>query len=463
MITDCLRSKRITSYRLFILTSFFSALCILFTHSLSLAAIDQKTTEPTQILSSLTILLRPAPSPPPIIHKVACMKMDWQGESSFLFLAEVTDDTGAEIPSATAWVETPTSLTIELEYDPALKVYSANRPLQSYVGEYLFFAKVGNGQTVKKTKTITSTASLAGINITDGCPNVVPDEPLVIEWDPISGAAGYFVELIEEDSNEFIWANRSSVFSPLPLQTSITIPGGMIQSGKKYRCMIFGINNDLAEDASALSGTNLTFTPGMPFDMRTSALTTTTPADRWIHLSTWVQDCFGNDIDLAQVWATYPTGQQVPFIHDINGWYWPAVGDRPEHNLAQHYGTYTFHVDFDSKQMDQSQQLYNDFLPAPTNAKTVPSPLIRGQAFQVTWDAVPGATVYRIDIDEGSSGKIIYQTENSGSPSHTVPAETWNHLTPGNHYKILTHSIDKNDFDSGATKTSFTTIDFWAP
>ena len=177
----------------------------------------------------------------------------------------------------------------------------------------------------------------------------------------------------------------------------------------------------------------------------------------------WLADCYGNEIDLAQVWSVYPAGQGVPFIHDINGWYWPAQGDKPNPDLDQNYGTYTFNVDFNGKQMSQSRVLEKQFLPSPQNVVVTPWPLVRGQAFTVSWDAVPGATVYRIDVDESNSGKIIYLSPNSGVPVHSAPSDIWQHLTAGNQYKILTQSIDQGDYHEGATSTSFSTIEFTAP
>lgn len=399
-----------------------------------------------------------------LIRHVACLTNNWQGESESLFLAEVVDDTGAATSNATVWVITPSSKTVNLEYDPALKIYIADDgSVPIITGDYTFHADVGGAETRPVTKRLSSVTSLETMSILTGCPDAQPGETLTVEWALISGAQGYYVAFIDDDTNELIWSNVASIFKPLPQQTSVTIPTGTTQAGKNYEFIIFGTNSTQLDTASAMSGSDLRFSPGKPFIMETSCLTTNTLTDRWIQLQVWLEDCYGNDIDLAQVWSVYPTGQKVPFIHDINGWYWPANEDRPDPDLDQNYGTYTFYVDFDEKQMNQTRVLEKKFLPAPQNVEVTPWPLIRGQAFTVTWDPVPGATVYRIDIDEAYSGKIIFLSPNSGTTSHSAPADIWQHLTVGNRYKILTQSIDQGDYHEGATCTSFSTVEFTAP
>lgn len=398
-----------------------------------------------------------------LIRHVACLTNNWQGESEPLFLAEVVDDTGTATPNATVWVIIPTSERVNLEYEPALKIYiSDSESVPIITGDYTFHASVGGAETVPVTKHLTSSTILETISILTGCPDAQPGETLTVEWAPISGAQGYYVAFIDDDTDELIWSNVASIFNTLPQQTSATIPTGTTQAGKNYEFIIFGTNSTKLDTASAMSGSDLLFSPGKPFVMETVCLTTNTPTSKFILLQVFLDDCYDNDIEGAQVWAVYPSGQQVSFIHDINEWYKPNQSDNPNPDLDQNYGTYTFYVDYGGKQMNQSRVLVKKFLPVPQNVAVTPWPLIRGQAFTVTWDAVPGANEYRIDVDERDSGKIIYLSPNSKTPSHNAPADIWQHLTAGNRYKILTQSADDGDYEE-ATWSSFNPVEFTAP
>ena len=390
------------------------------------------------------------------ISHATCVTASWDWD---LFLcAEVLDQSDAVIPNASVWVIGADNNRVELEYDPALKIYHQKRYLPIVLGDYTFHAELGGEAATPVTKSLSSTEKLDPVMLT-ACPSAEPGESLTMEWTPVAGVQGYFVAVANETTGEQVWSNAESLFDSLALDTSVTVPPDITEAGTSYGIYIFGANGASLESASAMSGNKFDFTPGESFNMETSCVATNTPLGKFICLHVYLEDCFGEDIEGAQVWAIYPSGKQVPFVHDINGWY--KTTDPPDPQLDETYGTYTFFAEYDGKQMSTARALTNYFLPIPTNVAVNPDPPVRGDPFTVTWDPVPGATTYCIDLYERPSHKQLYHTC-TDTPSHTVPAWIWDHLTSGNEYEMLTHSMDAEQH-SDASAESFVTIEFTAP
>lgn len=193
----------------------------------------------------------------------------------------------------------------------------------------------------------------------------------------------------------------------------------------------------------------------------TCTTTNTDSFGKFIELQVHLNDMWGSRINNAQVWAVYPSGRQVSFIQNINGWYEPQQKDNPNPNDPSSYGNYRFYVSYNGQQQSRERQINNYYLPIPTNLQIIPWPLKRGQSFTVSWTPVIGANYYKVDFDEKSTLKIAYITPVSSSPSILVDASVWNYLKSGTQYYMLTQSMNTGDYDV-ASATSFINFDLGA-
>jgi hypothetical protein len=397
------------------------------------------------------------------IARATCVASTWGGEQGLVLAAEVLDASGQVGPNASVWVIAPDGTRMDLPYEPWLNIHAQGKhPMPIVLGEYTFNADSGGASAMPVAKTLSRSELLGSLTVVTGCPDADPGDSFTIGWNPVAGAQGYFVNLVNEDTSQSVWSNvAGGFFDSLPSDTQVTIPSGLTEPNTPYALYIIASNAFQISDASAASGVDMELTPGNPFNMETACCTVNSPQGRFLGLNLWLEDCFGEDIEGAQVWAVYPTGRTAPYIHNINGWYEVEPGDWPDLNDPRSFGTYTFYAFYDGKQMSKTRTPVNYFLPVPEKVVITPASPVRGQPFTVTWDSVPGATAYCIDLYEEPSRKMLYH-ECLSTPSHTVPAEIWDHLTSGNEYEICTHCMDVELYRESSAN-SLKNVRFTAP
>jgi hypothetical protein len=381
---------------------------------------------------------------------------DWK-----VFLAaEILDNTNSPVTDATVWVIAPDGSRIDLNYEFRFDLYNQGREVAPILGDYTFYAEFGGNLATPVIHSLTSDFVLGGLNLST-CPNSNPTLPVTIEWEPVSNAQGYFVTLENVQTGAKIWSNVNSFFDPLPNTNFVTIPSGVTESDTLYAIYVIGVDSVMLKDASAVTANRLEWSPGIPFNMGVSL---------WAHNScgggkrvtqqVFVEDCQGERIQGAQVWAITPTGKYVPFVHNINGWY--ESTDQPDPYDSQTYGIYTFHVEYDEKYMSQQKELVNFFIDVPQNIQISPWPLIRGQEINVSFDPIPGAVAYNTHWYETLSWKILYHSDTSSAPAFTVPATIWSSLIPGNSYTFLVAGMNAEEHHD-STATSNCGVYFVAP
>ena len=397
------------------------------------------------------------------ISHAMCGANNWDGSNHMPILAaQVLDLSNRVVQDASVWVIGPGGARFDLEYDPPFRSYIFSGAGSVALGDYVFHAERGAetaGPVVKTLPRVTGLAIMKGVKLTPSVPRAL--QPLGLQWTQTTGAKGYFVILIENGSGKKVWSSAGSLWQKLSGANLVTIPGTALAPSMEYSLLILAVNSTLFENATAMTGIKLQFTPGKPFNLSTVCLTTNSyPYGKFICLQVFLEDYFGNSMDKASVWAKFPSGQTVPFAHNINGWYQPEGW--PDPGSPDSYGTYSFFASYNGRQQKVSRLLKNFFLPVPKNVRVQPWPLKRGKAFGVSWDTVQGATHYRIDLDEGSTGKSLFNSPTSRQPSHSAPAQVWNSLTPGSRYEILTQTMNAERYKK-ASASSFYRIEFIAP
>jgi hypothetical protein len=382
----------------------------------------------------------------------------------FMLLAEVVDSSNAIVQNAVVWVSDPNGKRYDLAYNMELSTYVMVQETPVVVGDYVFHAKRGRATAPAVVKNLSARKVLGvprGITLEPSIPEA--GKPLSIQWERVLRAAGYYVNVSNKKTQQMLWSSVGSVWDTTKKNLSVQVPGEVLTASTELKVTIVAINNVTLENSSALSGLDLNFVPGQPFCIKTVCTTTNSfPFGKFICLQLFLEDYFGRRIDKAVVWARYPSGVNVPFVHNINGWYEPALSDRPDPQDGLSFGKYTFFARYQRKLQKSARSLTNHFLPVPENVVVNPWPLVRNQAFTVNWSAVSGAAYYKIDVDEKATGKIIYGSPTSTTPFLEAPSGIWAHLTPGAQYSILTQSMNAGHF-SDASATSFSLVDFTAP
>ena len=266
---------------------------------------------------------------------------------------------------------------------------------------------------------------------------VVNDTAVDFDWEDVTGAAFYRVEIYDTDYNRiYAFATTDSQYS---------LPAGFLKENTFYRYRIttrrefFSENVDNGSSSPWSTSVTPTFmttpvtggpaTPSMDLgDYGVSVLHIKKPgtdvSSYWLSFEANITDADGVPENIESVRVTYPGGIITRDLYLDNqksaseGEYWGLeVFDDPVNIQA---GTYTIRVtDFDGNWVELTDDLTVSALPVPTNCTPGQDSIVPGTTPTIGCDDVPGATRYKVRIYD--AGGTLHWSDYLTVSSYTVP------------------------------------------
>ncbi len=413
-------------------------------------------------------------SPKPYIDMDSTGVHSWHREfwgTSLSFWIKVFDAQGVpdNITSVTVVLPDTTEIPLRLSYtdsDTSGFYTSSFFPTTISSGTYTFKVEDSQGNTFQTTEVFTNDplsypaeTSLLPVRST-----ILGTTAVNFDWADVTGAAFYRVEIYDEYFNRI---HRLATTA-----SNLSLPEGFLEEGKYYSYRIttrrefFEENVDNGSQfpnyssnkfnfiTTALAGNSL---PTISNDNWGAALwhnprlDTPTTSNYWMTFSVMVTDADGPPHSIQKVEVTCPNGTTFPGgestrILGFDGkdgtdaWYWYMEDLADASEMPE--GTYTFTVtDVDGNISSITDTFVRNIISRPTNVLPAAESEVGGIGTPVTlsWDTVPGASIYRVEIytETGSRIHKPFTTETS----YTVPAGVLDPSTTYS-YRIRAHRED---------------------
>ncbi len=234
--------------------------------------------------------------------------------------------------------------------------------------------------------------------------NLTTNSTPTFTWDPVAGASRYRVCIYTYDNSRRLWKGYTGS------ETSCTVPPGVLEPNSYYRYRVeawdtpspFGVDNYGRTPISSSDYyrfyTNSEVPEAPHIDLDGSGVQTVQSDGIGVVPVFWarVNDRQGVPGNIASVKVTYPGGhEEFMYLDHTDGpyrGYYRTVSDQP---VAS--GVYSFTVtDHDGHTATITDDLvYNPIgYPAPSSLAATVGP----DDIQVSWDAVDGAALYRLEV-----------------------------------------------------------------
>jgi len=322
-------------------------------------------------------------------------------------------------------------------------IYRSNSFLPIESGTYTFYVEDQDGHTHTLAEDLTdnSIGYPAESSLTPVHNTLVGDTAVDFDWEDVTGAAFYRVEIYDKDYNRiYAFGTTDSQFN---------LSAGFLEEETLYRYRIttrrefFDQNVDNVSSspwgystAFTFNTTSVTGGSASPIlDLENEgvyvwrAVNQGQPATSyyWLMFHANVTDDDGVPGNIASVRVTYPDGVTTKdLIYDeelssTQATYWGVETYGNPASIPQ--GTYTFRVtDFDGNYVELTDNLTVSVLPAPANLVPGQDSTVVGTTPTVFWDDVTGASRYRVRIYDGWDG-TVHWSDYLTSSSYTVPAD----------------------------------------
>ena len=417
-------------------------------------------------------------SPDPFIDLDSNGVHTWNGGSfgpSLSFWVRVFDPQGVpgDIASVKAVLPDDSEVTLHYQYnaDATSGYYSAGTfdPLTS--GSYIIKVEDREGHSFETTEVFDSNAigypaesSLLPLRGT-----LVGSTGVDFDWDDVPGVAFYRVEIYNEDAERILkFETEDSYFS---------VPAGYLEEGKYYAYRIttrrefWEQNVDNGSAAPRYSDVMPNFITTVSSGSALPAIETDNwgallwhnprpddpgTSNYWMAFSVRVTDADGPPHSIQKVEVTAPSGTTFPdgsttrvLSFDSMGgsddeayyWYMEDISDP----ASMPEGTYTFTVtDVNNNTETTTDDFSRNVLPQPTNLLPLSDSDVAGTTPTISWDPVPGAAVYRVEI-YSESGARIHRPYVEGT-SYTVPSGVLE-LEKSYSYRVRAHREDPRSED----------------
>ena len=342
-----------------------------------------------------------------------------------------------------------------LDWNPSAKTltYGAIVNSDTYLGAYSPSGTVA--QPGKSSKSIESRLQLV---TEDSCPT--------ISWDPVDGASRYRVRIYQNNGTKTLWTVNGIS------ETSYKVPPGILKPSSafyQYRIDAYDTHAqiDFDNETRAPSWGMMNFSiPDDPnkvvkspyIEFETNGVQTfTDPADGvYLNFYIRVHDADGVPQNIKRVKAIMPNGAEKILAHDPgSSGSIPTTGIyQGEYFGAVDAGIYRFQVeDWDGHIYETQEELNKAPIDAVKNLKPENGTVLGNTAMDITWDAVTGAVLYKVDIYD-LNYKTIYSvstTENHYSiPPGLLKEETMYRVRVIARHEFNDQNLD-NSSHSGRT------------
>jgi uncharacterized protein (TIGR02145 family) len=312
-------------------------------------------------------------------------------------------------------------------------------------GEYAFTATDKDGNSHSKSEILTLNpiepplkTSLLPVHNT-----VVGDTEVSFDWNDVVGAAFYQVKLYDKDFNQ--------LFDFKTTQSDLTLQPGLLEENSLYRYTIYSrsefwednSDNGASEPINALYANTFfttetygTETPVLDIDSFGVAVSRVPhPATGvpvyGLELSAMVADMDGVPENIESVKVTYPDMTTTRLLKYANN---PDSGlnyydvEYFTDPASIQTGTYSFAVlDFDGNSVELTDSLTDvtgSVLSSPVNLSPADNTVLANTTPTITWDAVPGASYYKVRILRSWGGGTVHWSSELTQTQYTVPNGT---------------------------------------
>ncbi|MGA1794463.1 MAG: hypothetical protein ACMUIL_01280 [bacterium] len=192
-----------------------------------------------------------------------------QGTTRLIVLADIRDDTGAQVPFADVWVVDPQGNTIQLRRNNGHGLYEGS-PAGSEIllGDYTFYAEYAIHEAAPVVKNVSSLEILEPPVLLNF---QLPEEgqPWAVSWEQVPGAQGYLVMLrYDNNDDQPLFTNVADIFSStLPTAHSVEIPAGLVHPHADYELEVIAANGTTLEGTTAISSLQEEFSTRPPFSV----------------------------------------------------------------------------------------------------------------------------------------------------------------------------------------------------
>jgi hypothetical protein len=378
---------------------------------------------------------------------------------------------------------TETSLYLGYNDTPTCGIYRGQYFGSIQSGDYTFTVVDNDGNTYSTTETLTVdplSPPVAG-SFFPADNSLINGTEVTIDWDDVAGASLYQVLIY----NKYLW----QIYDFQTADSECTIPPGLLAENSLYRYQILARREYLENNSDNVSiapfsyffGTSFLTTP-LPGDNEPSidvrafgaAVLTVPNPDTGVPtytLELWanITDADGVPENIKKVEVTLPGNGETRLLTYLNA---VPFGSNYYHieyitdPASIPEGLYTFKVvDFEDNEATVTDTLSNpvaNILPWATNLSPADDEWLVDTTPVISWDAVPGATYYKLRIMNSFGTSNIYFSGPITATQFRVPSGI---LGPYTTYSYRVYAVrdaidDQADFYSSTSAWNTTGIHF---
>jgi hypothetical protein len=238
---------------------------------------------------------------------------------------------------------------------------------------------------------------------------VTEDTCPTISWAAVPGAGRYRVRYYQNNGGTVVYtANFSSE------QTSYKTPPGILNPNTLYQYRVDAYDNHMQLDfdnatkapsfgtMNFMTGSKVVYSPYI--ELETNGVQTWTDPEDGTYLNFYIRvhDADGVPENIQRVKVIMPNGIEKILVYDpaSSGSRNTTAIYQGEHHGVILPGTYRFHVeDWDGNAYETQETLSDNPIPAVTNVQPANGSVLDNTELQVSWDPVPGAVLYKVNID----------------------------------------------------------------